>query len=218
MYEHEKKELIEAINEIRKELGLEPYPLEHLETKDIEELKRFYSQYYQMREDYRKRLKEEKPKFKLSLKTGLLIGIPLVAILLIIIILPFGQIKEGIVGPVLPAKPTENKTTNETFVEIPVFESTISIYDFTIQSIFTDQTNNYVLIIQNNGTKEIVLQKMLIDGQDIAYKVLAGSYPPLKVGDAIYLQLQKQCDNSTHSIKIISENKTLERELQACQL
>ncbi|MEM5832239.1 MAG: hypothetical protein QXT38_02940 [Candidatus Aenigmatarchaeota archaeon] len=207
MDEEEKRELIKSINEIRMEIGLQPYPLEHLESKSLEELRKLYYSYFETREDYRKRLKEGKPRFKL----GLLIAIPIIAFLLILIIFPFGRVKERILG----SSPV-GEIENETITEIPMNQPVLAIYDFTLQSVFKDQANNYVLIIQNNGSKEIIFQKILIDDIDLPYKVLAGSYPPLKVGDIVYLQIQKQCDNFTHTLKIISENKTLEAELQAC--
>jgi hypothetical protein len=45
MNEEVKRELIQKINKIRKELGLQPYPSEFLESKDLEELERLYSSY-----------------------------------------------------------------------------------------------------------------------------------------------------------------------------
>lgn len=40
-------------------MNLEPYSLEHLEAKDLEELRKLYSVYFQIRKDYRKKLKEK---------------------------------------------------------------------------------------------------------------------------------------------------------------
>jgi len=80
MDDQQKSELIQAINEIRKELNLQPYSSEHLEAKGVDELRRLYSSYFQMREDYRKRLEREKSKFKFSSKFLPLILIPAIAV------------------------------------------------------------------------------------------------------------------------------------------
>lgn len=202
--EQKKREIIEAINEIRKKLGLEPYSLEYLEAKDTKELEKLFSQYFQMREDYRKGLKEEKPRFKLSLKTGLLVGV-LVMVAISFLIMSQSVWEEGISLPFLP--------TQEKPKETEVYEQ----IDFNIQTSFKGENNNYVIVIQNNGTENITFSQILIDDREITYEVWPGSYLPLRSMSVAYLEVSKECDGLSHKIKIISDrNKSIETVLDPC--
>jgi hypothetical protein len=60
--DQQKQEIIRSINDARKEIGLSDYPAGYLEERDIEELKKLFSQYYQMREEFRTRQQQNKPR------------------------------------------------------------------------------------------------------------------------------------------------------------
>jgi hypothetical protein len=196
----EKGEIIQAINEIRKEIGLRPYPLEELEAKSIEELRELYHQYFVLRENYRKRIKEEK-KFKLNFKTALLIGVPVIVMTLLFF--QFTLRKPGETS--LPLSSKEGK-------EAVKMNETVKRVDFNIQSAFKGPDDNYMLVIQNNGTENITFSEILVDNKKVNYKIFSGFYPPLVSGGIVYLQLSKSCDGLSHNITIMSENKTIEIE------
>lgn len=195
--EQDKKEIIESINAIRKELNLEPHPFDYLEAKDVEELRKLRYQYSLMREDYKKGLKEEKPRFGLNLKVGLLIGIPVIAILAIFMFyFSFTKVEERVTGSVLSSN-FENKTT------------TPAIYSFNINAISKGLDNNYLLIIQNNGTENMTFSNILFEDKQVTYNI-TGDYPPLKPESIIYVKLSIAYSSDEHIITIFTlENKTL---------
>ena len=199
--DEEKKEIIEAINKIRKELGLEPYPLSYFEGKDLEELKKLYSAYFQMKEERKEKLKEKK-KFKISIKLFAIIGILGGFLFSFFLFYPklFGY--EEKIEEFKASQPLKNES--------------IKIVSFFVQYSFKLPDNNYVVVIQNNGTENITFSQILIDNENVGYEILSGSYPPLLAGESIYLKLFKKCDGLEHELKIIIENKTFEMKLEAC--
>jgi len=202
----EKREIIHEINEIRKEIGLEPYPLVYLETKDIEELKKLYSTYFRLREDYIKRLKEEK-KFKVIFKTMLLIIVSTVSIISFLSFFLF--LKPRAVNPLQPPPlgPIE-KSGNESVIQTST--------NFVIESSFKGPENRYFLIIKNVGATNITFSKIMIDNEDVNFEVFSGNYP-LSPQSIVYIKIFKECDNLIHQIKIIDDqNKSLESTLQPC--
>jgi hypothetical protein len=102
MQEREKEELIKEINKVREELSLTPYPAGYLETKEVEELRKLYHQYFLMREEYKKKLKEW-PKFGINLKFLIIIAVPTSILIFIILFQKFQTI---ISVTKIPEKPT----------------------------------------------------------------------------------------------------------------
>ena len=205
IYLMEKREIIQAINEIRKEIGLRPYPLEELEAKSIEELRELYHQYFLLRENHKKRIKEEK-KFKFNFKAALLIGVP---ILIFISFLVFRSISgPKAVNPSLlpPLKP--EKFDNET-------GELMRPENFALKSSFKGPDENYILVIENLGRETVTFQKILVDEESVNFEVLSGQYPLLP-HSSVYMKISKKCDNITHKIKIVSEKSSVEANLQAC--
>jgi hypothetical protein len=190
--EEEKRELIEAINEIRKELGLQPYPLGHLEVKSIEELRKFYSTHFRMREDYKKRLKEEK-KFKLNWKVGLLILCIAIVPFLLLFSQFFKPIEEAIRKTVTPS-PEEKKVTEERILKFIVTFGYV-------------EGNDPVLILFNQGNTNITSFNVSVDDGIKEYEVVSGSLP-LKPYDSLYFRLAGLCDNKTHLIEVATQNVT----------
>jgi hypothetical protein len=202
----EKSEIIQAINEIRKEIGLKPYPLEELEAKSIEELRELYHQYFLLRENYRKRIKEEK-KFKLNFKTALLIGIPiLIFISFVVFSLVSGPkaVNPSLLPPLKPEGVLDNKTGE-----------LIQSINFSLKFSFKGPDENYILVIENNGRGNVTFQKILVDEEAVNFEIFSGEYPLLPQS-SVYLKISKKCDNSTHKIKIISEKRSTEETLPAC--
>jgi hypothetical protein len=201
----EKSEIIRAINEIRKEIGLRPCPSEELEAKSIEELEKLYHQYFLLRENYRKMIKERR-EFKLNLRVGVLIGIP---ILVFISFLIFHSISgPKAVNPSLlpPLKP--EKFDNET-------GELMRPENFALKSSFKGPDENYILVIENLGMENVTFQKILVDGESVNFEVLSGQYPLLP-HSSVYMKISKKCDGLTHKIKIVSEKSSVEANLQAC--
>jgi hypothetical protein len=203
MKEQEKKEIIKAINEIRKELNLEPYPQEELEAKDLEELRKLFSSYFRMQEEYKRKVKSEK-----TLKTGLLFSIPFFVLILFIAFLFLSKPKA--VNPkTLPTlQPIENLTKSYEM-------KNLNYTSFVLESAFRGPDENYILIINNNGAKNVTLKEVLVDNEIVKFEVLSGNNPILPQSST-YLKILKKCDNSMHRIKIVSEEKVLEFDLQPC--
>lgn len=187
--EQEKREIIEAINEIRKELGLEPYSLEYLEAKDLEELRKLYSVYFQMREEQRKKLKEEKPRFKLNLKVGLMLAIIVISFLLTDQFLkPFEKSKEQI----LPFLPISEEGKKE------------QILNFIVSFGYVKE-NNPVFILFNQGNTNITSFNVSVDGIEKNYEIVSGLFP-LEPYKSLYFQLTGLCDNKTHLIEVVVQH------------
>lgn len=80
MYEAEKGEIIETINEIRRCVGLRPYDEEQLSEMNVEELKDLYRRQLGLKESFEKPVKEVAREPKTNLKHVLLVVIPIVCI------------------------------------------------------------------------------------------------------------------------------------------
>jgi hypothetical protein len=195
--EREKRELIEAINEIRKELGLKPYPLEHLEIKSIEELKKFYSTYFQMREDYRKRLEEKR--FKLNLKTGLLIVVPVMLVISLLLFTQFISKLQEKGRELLSFTPSTEET--EVVKQPPEEELKFDV------SFGYNTENLSVFLLSNEGTKNITEFTLLVDGEIKDYTIEVGKLP-LPPPEILYFSTINLCDNKIHQIEIRIESET----------
>jgi hypothetical protein len=190
--EEEKRELIEAINEIRKELGLQPYPLGHLEVKSIEELRKFYSTYFQMREEYRKKLKEEKPRFGPSFKIGLLISIPVICIVVILFLPKVKQlVRETEVSPVYEVNVTQY---NRTLLPLKFSVSFAYVYN-----------NSATFSLTNEGISNITDFMVKVDDKQIDYTIIQGEFP-LETFEMLYFNIEGLCDGQTHTIEVIHSN------------
>lgn len=188
MEEKEKADLIQAINEMRKELNLEPYPPEHLETKDAKELRKFYYQYFQLREDYRKKSEGEKQRrFRSSLKKGLLIGVTFIVIIISIISIQFiskgGEGKKSL--PFFPFAEGKKLGFNISFAYC--------------------LSNDPVFVLVNSGNMNISSFATKIDGDDKNYSIVSGELPlePLQTVD---FKIDGMCDDSTHNLTVVSED------------
>jgi len=190
MDEQEKREIVEAINGIRKEIGLEPYPLEQLEAKGLEELRKLYSACFAMREAHRKRLKEEK-KFKLNLKTGLLIGILIIVVVSVLLV---QAIFEPLISLLLGA---QQRGTD--------FNIWFSYY----------KNNQSVFFLQNRGI-DISYFKIKLDGNDVEYSIESGKLP-LNINEEISFVIKDFiCDDQEHEISVTVENTTKILRLKGC--
>lgn len=184
MNEQKKRELIQIINKIREELGLNPYPPGHLEAKDFEELRELYSQYYQMREDYKR--KEKERKLKLSFK------VPLVGILILLTITLSIQFvyKPFNIGFLHPS-PASKKEEKEVVSFILTFGYVVG--------------NDVVLILHNKGNVNMTSFNVTVDGTKSDYEIISGSIPvePLR---SLYFLVRDLCDSKNHVIRVTSNN------------
>lgn len=176
---NEKEKLIDAINKVRKEIGLTPYPLGYLEAKDIEELKKFYVSYLELSRSYEK-------KAKLSFKTGLLITIPIVIVILFLSLqLVFKQEKETRFAP-LPEG----------------FAVDIGYY------------NNQIIFLLRSIGINISSFDVLLDEKNVEYSLISGVLPLELNEEAAFIIEDFFCDNKVHKLTVIVKDIAKEIEFE----
>jgi hypothetical protein len=197
-----KEELIKLINDARVELGLQPYPSEYLEEKDLVYLENLWHQWFEMREERRRKLEESK-KFKLNVKIGLLILIP-VLIVTSFFIFSFLTKPQAVNPSSLPSLgPSEvgNKTYTSTFL---------------VETTFKGPEDNYMLVIKNSGIENITFSRITIDEQDANFEIFSGSYP-IPPQTSTYIKIFRKCDASVHTIELTDDKgSSLKSTLEPC--
>jgi hypothetical protein len=204
MEEKEKEELIKAINEVRRELNLQPYPSEYLENKEIEELRGLLREYIKIAEE-----EKRKPKIKLGRRA---IIISLIALISFISFFSFQYItKPKAVNPskLPPLQPINSSQSSATL------SSQINKPLISLQSSFKNQDGNYVLILKNEATENVTLNNVKIDENNVNWKIISGELPILPES-MVYISLSKKCDGLNHKAKIETNLGSIELTLNAC--
>jgi hypothetical protein len=203
MEEKEKEELIKAINDVRRELNLQPYPSEYLENKEIEELRGILREYMKIAEE-----EKRKPKTKIGKKA---IIVSLTAIILLISLLGFRYItKPKAVNPSnLPPLQPANFNQSSTALS-PISKPPISI-----QSFFRGQEGNYILILKNEASVSVTLNNVKVDENNINWRIISGELPILPES-MVYISLSTKCDGLDHKAKIETNLGDVELLLRAC--
>jgi hypothetical protein len=204
MEEKEKEELIKAINEVRKELNLQPYPSEYLENKEIEELRGLLREYIKIAEE-----EKRKPKIKLGRKP---IIISSIAIIFLISLFGFQYItKPKAVNPSqLP--PLQPINSNQSSASL---SPQINKHPISLQSLFKSQDGNYVLILKNEATENVILNNVSVDDNNVNWRIVSGENPILPES-MVYISLSTKCDGLNHKAKIETNLGNVELLLEAC--
>jgi len=201
MDEAEKVEIIKEINEIRKELGLQPYSKEYLESKDVSELRGLLREYIKLLEG-----KKRKPKMKFSRK--LILTFPIILLISFFLII-HTLTKPKAVNPseLPPLQPLSEYSQNSS---LGIYELLISL-----QSYFKDEKENYVLVLKNEANEYLVFREIRMDDEKVEWKVVSGNYP-IPPNDIVYISVSKRCDGLAHMVKIETNAGDTEFELSDC--
>jgi hypothetical protein len=204
MEDKEKEELIKAINEVRKELNLQPYPSEYFENKEIEELRGLLREYIKIAEE-----EKRKPKIKLGKRA---IIISLIALVSFISFFGFQYITKP--KAVNPSKlpPLQPINYNQSSVAL---SSQINKPSISLQSLFKSQDGNYVLILKNEASENVTLNNFKVDENNVNWKIISGELPILP-GSMVYISLSAKCDGLNHKAKIETNIGNVDLNLQAC--
>jgi len=187
--EEQKRNIVQAINDMRREAGLQPYDATSLEELSTEELERLYRRQAALRESYKK---EEKPKFKL--KIGLPISILAISVLALSLFL---------LVPKILAPAQEKKTV----------QGTVTIGFYNLSSL------NSIFMLSNKGSNNITSFSLNLDGKNKNYEIVNGSLPLLPSGNLLFLVTENLCDKEhVVEIIIDKKNITLTIQPFHCQV
>jgi len=177
----QKREIAQAINDMRREVGLQPYDTASLEEMNTEELERLYRRQVALKETYKKK----KPKSRFNLKIGLLIVILIILafILIQLTFKPFGQLGEKLSSFFIPSMREEKQQVKF------------------VVSFGYIMNNSPVFILYNQGPN-IASLDIRVDGTKKSYEIVSGSLP-LETDKSLYFRLESLCDNKTHLIQVI---------------
>ncbi len=81
----DKMEIIEAINCVRQEMGLEPYSTDALGRLDRERLQELFDKLFEEREKHKDQLKKSQERTKMDFYRNVMIGLGSIIVLLVII-------------------------------------------------------------------------------------------------------------------------------------
>jgi hypothetical protein len=204
MEEKEKEELIKAINDVRRELNLQPYPSEYLENKEIEELRGILREYMKIAEE-----EKRKPKTKIGKKA---IIVSLTAIIFLISLLGFRYITKPKAVNHSQLPPLQPINSNQSSVAL---SPQINKPPISLQSFFKGQEENYILILKNEASVNVTLNNVKVDENNINWRIISGELPILPES-MVYISLSTKCDGLDHKAKIETNLGDVELLLGAC--
>ena len=205
MEDKEREEIIKAINDIRSELGLQPYGKEYLESKSTEELRLLLREFIRL-------LEEEKRRKKVKVDNKLLITIVVISLPSLLFFIRYSQI--GFVGesklpPIAPIIPP-----NESWGSYPTYTMYNRSY-VSVEGIFRDNEDNYVIVVKNEFDGDIAIKRVLIDNEEVKWNIMHGN-ETLSQNSIAYLRILKKCSALRHELKLETNITTIKLELPPC--
>ncbi len=178
--EQERIAIIQTINQIRTELGMEPYSDESLGQLDNDRLKALYHQHMEANEKRSQALKEAKPQSRLNMKLFLVGLVPIIAVFSILFYMQLAQ-PEPAFKKNVPAIPDQ---------------------EFFFNFAHTDG-QDAVFSLSNNGKSDIASFDVSVDGSQISHNITSGQLP-LKTGENLYFKVSGICDGAGYSVEVYS--------------
>jgi len=199
MIDDRKKELIDKINEIRKEINLTPFAYEELDRYDYPQLLDFLERNMAMKNSFAPNAQniQNQPKGKSFHLNPILIGIiAIVGISLALVFLPFSPIKnirQTIEGGIFSSNPNSNSNSNQNLK-----------YNFTVSFANYLLDGNPVFDVTNYG-KDIASFAVNVDGAPTNFTNL--NKLPILLGhqDAFSVSGNLCNSNEPHTIDVVVE-------------